>query len=352
MKRNQRRIRAKASQRRGFTLVELLVVIAIIGLLVSLLMPAVQRAREAARRTSCINNLRQLGIATHNYLDAHRRFPSGWIQEQAMCDIDVTPFTEPLIIPLGKTPQGQIQQAVIQDWALGPYWSWHSFLLPYMDQKTVQLNFELYKTAATAAASNWQMAQVPIEAYVCPSASYPASRPGNLGYTSYRGNMGAWTQAAQNANAQGQQQGGAGGAGGGGGSGVQTLNPGVVTTINNGLFYQNSSLDDRNVTDGMSQTIMFGESLFGGFWVDNYSCCARLSDQRPDFDFYWNVATNANCPQPPTTVHFFNYGSFHGDIVVFTLADGSTRTIAKNIDHNTFWALCTRNGREPISEQF
>ena len=64
---------------RGFTLVELLVVIAIIGVLVGLLMPAVQAAREAARRASCLNNFRQIGIASHNYHDVHQTFPSGWI---------------------------------------------------------------------------------------------------------------------------------------------------------------------------------------------------------------------------------------------------------------------------------
>ncbi|MBX3442015.1 MAG: DUF1559 domain-containing protein [Planctomyces sp.] len=310
------------SGRRGFTLIELLVVIAIIGLLVSLLMPAVQRAREAARRNACLNNMKQLGLASHNYLDAHRVFPSGWVEDDAtpLCDLDVTPFTEPVSINLSAN-----QRVEIRDWAMGPYWGWHALMLPQMDQLTIQIDYMLRKHDA----NNWRMAQVPIETYVCPSASLPSSRPANLGYTSYRGNMGWWSQADPNA------------------------------PLNNGVFYRNSSIADRDFTDGMSNTILFGESLFGGFWADNYACCARARDdiQAPsgamlNFDTYWNASTGTNCPQPPNTIHFFGFGSFHGDILNFTLADGSSRSVAKNLDTNVFRALCTRNGREPIDIKF
>lgn len=330
------------SPKRGFTLIELLVVIAIIGLLVSLLIPAVQRARESARRTSCINNMKQLGIASHNYLDSHRKFPSGWLTNPnlPLCDINVTPFTEPMVVPLRNQ-----QQAVINDWAMGPYWDWHALLLSYMDQTTVNIDYNLYKTAP----QNWSMVQIPLPSYMCPSATFPSARPGNLGYSSYRGVMGSWLDATQNVQ---PSQGGGQGGGGNPPPVVQAINASSVSTINNGIFFENSSIDDRSITDGMSNTLMFGESLMGGFWGDNYGCCARLSDSRPEFDAYWSTPTSQSCPQPPTTRHFFGFGSQHGTVSVFTLADGSTRTIDKNVDRNTLWALCSRNGREAISTEF
>jgi len=327
----------RRTRRMGFTLIELLVVIAIIGLLVSMLMPAVQKAREAARRSACINNMRQLGIAAHNYLSSHRVLPSGYIQGINSCDYPIASFPEPFIAPISNVPPPlnpsdtiSVYDAIgktiqIRDWALNSEWGWHALMLPQMDQMTVQINYSLAKNDPT----NWQLCQVPIEPYICPSAAYPSSRPSNLGYTSYRGNLGWWPTL----DPQGQPQ----------------------APLNNGAFFGNSGLSDRDFTDGTSNTFMFGESLFGGFWNDRYSCCARARDDMgtANMDTYWNVPTNPSpCPQPPTIAHLFGFGSFHGDVVIFTLADGSARPIAKNIDNDTFRALCTRNGREPIMTGF
>lgn len=314
--------RSQSQSRRGFTLVELLVVIAIIGLLVAMLMPAVQRARESGRKSSCLNNIRQLALATHNYLESHRKFPSGWVEDpnNPLCDFDVTPtpFLEPIIIPQA----GSQPPLMISDWVMGSYWSWHSMILPQVEQGTLSIDFTQLKTQQ----QNWNYLHVPISVYVCPSASLPSNRPGNgLGYTSYRGNMGAWTQAQQ------QQQGG---------------------PLNNGIFYANSSIDDRDIaSDGMSNTLLFGESQFGGFWGDNYSCCARWRDDQPLFDGHWQSAGNQNC-QLTNQIHFLGFGSFHTDVCNFALCDGSSRSIAKNVDQTIFRALCTRNGREPISKEF
>lgn len=304
-----------AAARRGFTLVELLVVMAIISTLVSLMMPAVQKAREAARRSSCINNMRQIGIAAHNYMDAHRALPPGYVPTSVVCDIDVTPFTEPLIFGNKKEEPLQVRQ-----WTINSPYPWQALILPQMDQMTVSINFANSKFEDW----NWRMIQVPIESYICPSASLPSLRPANLAYSNYRGCSGWWSSTD------------------------------FYAPLNNGLFYGGSHIDDRDILDGLSSTFMFGETPFG-FWGDHFSCCARARDDLGDknFDNYWAVTTNpAPCPQPPEYQHYFGFGSSHGAVINFTLADGSTRSIDKHIDTNLFRSLCTRNGREPLLELF
>ena len=129
-------------RRKGFTLIELLVVIAIISVLVSLLLPAVQQAREAARRTQCKNNLKQIGLALYNYLVATQVFPPGYIDLNS--NSNNTPDTD-----------------------LGPGWGWATFLLPYMDQSIVynQINFN----QGVGLLSNLQISQVPLPIFQCPS---------------------------------------------------------------------------------------------------------------------------------------------------------------------------------------
>src|SRR5881275_1807597 len=130
---------------RAFTLIELLVVIAIIAVLIGLLLPAVQKVREAANRMSCTNNLKQIGLALHSYHDGMGFFPPGYLDGN----------TDP-----NSTPDNDV----------GPGWGWASFLLPYLEQGNIykQINFN----QGIGTGSNAAVAQMSLKVYLCPSDAY------------------------------------------------------------------------------------------------------------------------------------------------------------------------------------
>ncbi len=198
-----------SKDRRAFTLIELLVVIAIIGVLIALLLPAVQSAREAARRAECKNHLKQLALAMHNYHESHGRFPSGYIVETG--------------------------------------WGWGTMLLPSLDQRPL---FDSLGPSGEMDLTNGALLallRTPLSIYQCPSDSHPEwndkSKPEvqakqEIAHSNYIGIMGS-----------------------------SLSNP-----TGNGTLYQNSSVQMRDILDGTSHTLLFGErdyfvhraSIWGG----------------------------------------------------------------------------------------
>lgn len=329
--------------RRGFTLIELLVVIAIIGVLVALLLPAVQQAREAARRTQCKNNLKQIGLALHNYLETHKVFPPGYVDRNG--DPDMTP-----------------------DMDLGPGWGWASFLLPNMDQAPAynQINFN----QGVGILSNVTICQKSFPAFRCPSDGgaqlFPVydsnfSTPiATLAFSNYVGCNG-WVECFNGAGGNPQpQEGDDGFSGKFGQAGV-------------GLFYRNSRNSTTNITDGMSNTIAAGErssnhapSTWAGA-ITGGRCPAWMAATPPtpyspppgpaydnaDFAEAFVFAHCNSTHLPNADFPIFDpdvYYSFHVGGAHFLLCDGSVRFISSFVDGNTYQNLATIAGGETPGE--
>jgi prepilin-type N-terminal cleavage/methylation domain-containing protein/prepilin-type processing-associated H-X9-DG protein len=211
--------------RRGFTLIELLVVIAIIAVLIALLLPAVQAAREAARRAQCVNNLKQMGLALHNYHDALSVFPPGYIAAGPYVD--------------GETD-------------VSPGWSWASMILPQLDQSPLYSSINLW--LPVAAPANTTAIVTNLSVFRCPSDQIQGS---TFAVTDGFGNTAATVASTSYADSTGSDA------------------ADVATGLNNdglgnGLFFRNSNVTIAAITDGTSQTVMLLERAWGdaeGTWT-------------------------------------------------------------------------------------
>lgn len=197
---------AKSRFRQGFTLIELLVVIAIIGVLVGLLLPAVQQAREAARRTSCVNKFKQLALACHNFNDVNKEFPPGWI------------------LPTDLTRFGN-----------GNYWGWGSLILPFMEENALYDRIDFTYQWLNAGNPNAGISLTPLASFQCPSDTMGPlnNKENNNGKSNYIGSFGNKPINGSHFN----------------------------TTLNRGMFTRNTRIKIRQVTDGLSKTILLGERI-------------------------------------------------------------------------------------------
>jgi prepilin-type N-terminal cleavage/methylation domain-containing protein len=286
---------------RGFTLVELLVVIAIIGILVALLLPAVQAAREAARRMSCSNHLKQIGLALHNYHDTFKTMPSGWVYPGA---------------------------------ADRECWSWSVLILPYMEQAPMheQLlvnNWNLFQGLQTTRGQAMKvLIQTPISVYMCPSDS-GFLRPGQIhndrnfsGVPGYNA-VGGYIPGVSNY------------------MGVMGHRDTAVINENSGVLYGNSVINFKDILDGTSFTAAVGErdTFFcrSGSWVgvrnangtSQRGVYTAVGHSRPklnqDLSIVWTASDG--CGE--------GFSSLHKGGAQFVLCDGSVRFVANEIQH--FW---------------
>ncbi|MCG6155329.1 DUF1559 domain-containing protein [Rubinisphaera margarita] len=287
-------------KRRGFTLIELLVVIAIIAILVALLLPAVQQAREAARRSSCKNNLKQLGLALHNYHDTHSVFPPGQIRGY-----------RPLASPAYEEH--------------GNGFSWGAMLLPFLEESAVYDGLDAGQGIFLGTNKTFVQNLSFFDFAICPSdvdrprlrAANTSGQPGymtSLPNTSYFASTGAFNYAdSSNVKYSG---------------GVFTTDPAPASTM-------------ATVKDGTSNTIAIGEkcgSVWGGgsFLGYNHSSIAKGGQ---DFcngpDWYLGYARFPLTNQFNSTLYAAStrYGSEHDGGAQFVMADGSVRFISENINH-------------------
>jgi prepilin-type N-terminal cleavage/methylation domain-containing protein len=300
------RTRREAVQRRAFTLIELLVVIAIIAVLIALLLPAVQQAREAARRSQCINNLKQIGLALHNYHDTHNVFAPGWIGAQGGG-------------PDMEGPSG---------------FGWVFHILPNVDQAT--LYSQIDPSLPLLDPANDVARKTVLKAFRCPTDPGPDSweigeeadpsviiaRLPSASYVANFGTVGAEDLCAAAPFPTAQCKG-------------------------NGIFSHNSSTRLAEMIDGTSNTILIGEhrsdsvlgwnSTWVGFVPEGEEATAR----------FLGVADHT--PNHPDS-HFDDFSSHHTGGVHFLFGDGRVRFVSQSIDHQVFQGLATRSGGEVTGE--
>jgi prepilin-type N-terminal cleavage/methylation domain-containing protein len=368
-------MRTPARRTRGFTLIELLVVIAIIAILIAILLPAVQKARESANRTRCLNNLKQLVLALHNYHDAHNVFPPGLIATRWAGDLTNTGAR--YIDPREPFVAQQFDNVLFTG-LHGTSWMFH--VLPYIEQSNLyelwRQDYNVFGNAEIQYDNTlngiWKRlgyapAQAEVPGFYCPSRRGKLNRSGEFSHNRYLD-----SDATQKLSGQGFVAGGTDYAGCAG-SGVvfnrqfwsvydltseqlnyqqnNLNNPGTINfnQVNNntGVFYTNSAVRMGDIKDGTTQTIMISEAeRFSELKQPNL----RTVTQRASDGWAWGgPATLFTTLDGPNKKLFWDYaGSSHGDLCMVGLADGSSRPVSQSIGLTVWQSLGNTSGGVPV----
>jgi prepilin-type N-terminal cleavage/methylation domain-containing protein len=297
-----------SSKRRAFTLVELLVVIAIIGLLVALLLPAIQAAREAARRSQCKNNLKQIGLALHNYESARGAFPPGFVS----------------------------RAAALNEAGLGPGWGWAAHILPYLEESTLNVDLKreitdpLYDNIRTKTLSVFRCPTDAVEESVISIQNQSGSELTKVAFANYVGVGG-------------------------------TAEVSVFPDTGTGLLFRNRQIRIKEITDGTSHTIMVSERASRQSpqttWIGAITD-AEVPPKNPSYDaegppvlVLTNTGTVADGRVPNNKLdHVEDSNSEHPQGVHIMFGDASVQAISNDIDPNVWVALGTRAGGETNGE--
>ena len=312
------RIAATRRQHRGFTLIELLVVIAIIAILIALLLPAVQGAREAARRMACKNNLKQLGLALHNYESMYRVYPPGYVHKFG---------------PVGS-PEEQANHAGL---------AWGALLLPQMEQAALYRNFNAEIPVWDVA--NLEPREKKIAVFLCPTDSYSGSKFVIRDDTTTPIEQYAGASYAANW-----------------GPSDALVNLDDTPVQSAGVFYRNSSTRVKNISDGLSNTLALGERTNGpipgtittgghAFFETAWSAAVREVTDFPDDHGHMVLFETQFLPSQIGTDDK-GLSAPHVGLCQFTMCDGSVRAISENIDLQVYQAISTRSYGENITGGF
>ena len=299
-------MRTRRRRETGFTLIELLVVIAIIGVLIALLLPAVQAAREAARRVQCTNNLTQLVLAVQNYASAHEVLPPGVVDDP------------------GSGP--------VPDLPIGKHYGWITQILPFVEERNAynKLNFD----TGLYAPANDTIRRVTNSVYLCPSNPRGA---GVLGQSDY--------------------------------AGCHHDVEAPIDDDNHGVFFLNSAIRPDDILDGTSNTIFIGEYRAAGVpalgWASGTRATLRNTGGPPNGAGGPGVVpfgevgsegevdpapVDPDAPLPPASLYVGNFGSSHPGGANFAFGDGSVRFIKNTIRPTVFHYLGHRSDGEVLSD--